>query len=83
MLWPPCDLQSQISGHAVERKEIKKETKTYQILFVCKHQYDIVKHRRLIYACLQVIHESIQFIIASNTHTLHVYNTIVKFDFTT
>lgn len=34
--------------------------KTYQVLFVSKHQYYTVKHKRIIYDCLQVIHISVQ-----------------------
>lgn len=47
-----------MSAHAVERTEMKKVTMTYQVLFVCKHQYDTIKHKRVIYDCLHIINES-------------------------
>jgi hypothetical protein len=48
-----------MSGYAVERTEMTKVTNTYQILFVCKHQYDTIKHKGVIYDCLQVISDLI------------------------
>jgi len=43
------------------RKNTNQEVmKTYQVLFVGKHQDDTVEHKRIIYDCLQVIHRYIQ-----------------------
>lgn len=36
------------------------QIKTYQVLFVGKHQDDTIEHKWVIYDCLQVIHEPIQ-----------------------
>lgn len=58
-MWTSVWDTTTMSAHAVKSTKKKKVTKAYQVLFVCKYQYDTIKHKWVIYDCLQVINESI------------------------